>query len=98
MDAVLSYNFDEIDHAVRHEIHATATRFNGALEDLRRQIAPLQQAWTRQAAGAYHAEQLKWQHAAAALNQILFDLGAAVRDGAADMAAADHRAARTWGR
>ncbi|MGB3333465.1 MAG: WXG100 family type VII secretion target [Mycobacterium sp.] len=97
MDNALSYNFDEIEYAVRQEIHATAARVNGALEELRSQIAPLQQVWTREAAGAYHAEQLRWQHAVSALNQILFDLGRAVRDGTADVADADRRAAGAWG-
>ncbi|MGB3283518.1 WXG100 family type VII secretion target [Mycolicibacter algericus] len=98
MDATLSYNFDEIEYAVRQEIHSTAGRLNGALEQLRSQIVPLQQVWTREAAGAYHAEQLRWQQAVSALNQILFDLGRAVRDGAADVADADRRAAGAWGR
>ncbi|MGB3474766.1 MAG: WXG100 family type VII secretion target [Mycobacterium sp.] len=97
MDTALSYNFDEIEYAVRQEIHATAARLNGALEELRSQIAPLQQVWTREAAGACHAEQLRWQHAVSALNQILFDLGRAVRDGAVDVADADRRAAGVWG-
>lgn len=98
MDAALSYNFDEIEFAVRQEINSTAARLNGALEELRSQIAPLQQVWTREAAGAYQAEQLRWQRAVSALNRILFDLGAAVRDGAADVADADRRAAGAWGR
>lgn len=98
MDTALSYNFEEIEYAVRQEIHSTGARLNGALEQLRSQIAPLQQVWTREAAGAYHAEQLRWQHAVDALNQILFELGNAVRDGAADVADADRRAAGAWGR
>jgi WXG100 family type VII secretion target len=98
MDPVLSYSFDEIEYAVRQDIHTTAARFNGALEDLRCQIAPLQEVWTREAAGAYRAEQLKWHQAASALNEILFDLGVAVRDGAADVADTDRRAAGAWGR
>ncbi|MCV7383492.1 WXG100 family type VII secretion target [Mycolicibacter longobardus] len=98
MDAALSYNFEEIEYAVRQEIHSTAARLNGALEELRSQIAPLQQVWTRESAGAYHAEQLRWQQAAGALNQILFELGRAVREGAAEVADADRRAAGAWGR
>lgn len=98
MDRVLSYNFDEIEHAVRQEIHSTAARLNGALQDLRSQIAPLQEVWTREAAGAYLAEQAKWHQAASALNRILFDLGVAVRDGSADVADADRRASGAWGR
>ncbi|ORV41309.1 type VII secretion protein EsxT [Mycolicibacter engbaekii] len=98
MDTALSYDFDEIEFAVRQEIHTTAARLNGALGELRSQIAPLQQVWTREAAGAYHAEQLRWQQAVEALNQILVDLGRAVRDGAADVADADRRAAGAWGR
>ena len=98
MDPVLSYNFDEIEYSVRQEIHTTSARFNAALEELRLQIAPLQQLWTREAAAAYHAEQLKWHRAATALNEILVDLGNAVRDGADEVSAADRRAAGVWAR
>ena len=96
MDPVLSYNFDGIEHSVRAEIHTTAERFNAALEELRTQIAPLQQVWTREAAAAYRVEQTKWHQAAGALNEILVNLGNAVRDGAEDVANADHRAAGVW--
>lgn len=98
MNPVLSYHFDDIEYTVRQDIHATAARFNGALEQLRCQVAPLQEAWTREAAGAYRAEQLKWHQAATALNEILVNLGNAVRDGAADVAHTDRRAAGAWGR
>lgn len=95
---MLSYNFDEIEYSVHQEIRTTSIRFNAALEDLQRQIAPLQQIWTREAAEAYRAEQLRWHRAATALNEILITLGNAVRDGAADVATTDHRAAGAWGR
>ena len=97
MDNVLSYNFDEIEYTVRQEIHATSARLNGALADLRAQIAPLQEIWTREAAEAYRVEQVRWEQAASALNEILFRLGNAVRDGADDVAATDRRAASAWG-
>jgi WXG100 family type VII secretion target len=98
VDPVLSYNFDEIEHSVRQEIHTTSTRLNAALEELRSQIAPLQQLWTREAAAAYQSEQLKWHQAATALNEILVDLGHAVRDGSNEVADADRRAAGVWAR
>jgi len=98
VDPVLSYNFDEIEYSVRQEIHTTSARLNAALEELRSQIAPLQQLWTREAAAAYHAEQLKWHQAATALNESLLDLGNAVRDGAEEVADADRRAAGVWAR
>ncbi|MEV3901451.1 WXG100 family type VII secretion target [Mycobacterium sp. NPDC050551] len=98
MDQVLSYNFDEIEYTVRQEIHQTSARLNAALDELRSHIAPLQQIWTREAAEAYRAEQLRWDQSAAALNEILFSLGNAVRDGADDMAATDRSAAAAWGR
>ncbi|PJE22470.1 MAG: WXG100 family type VII secretion target [Mycobacterium sp.] len=98
MDQTLSYHFDAIEHSVRQEIHTTAARLNAALVELRSQIAPLQQLWTRQAAAAYQAEQLKWHQAATALNEILIELGHAVRDGADEMAGADRRAAGSWSR
>jgi ESAT-6 family protein len=98
VEPVLSYNFGEIEHSVRQEIHSTSARFNAALDELRSQIAPLQQLWTREAAAAYQVEQLRWHQAATALNQILVDLGNAVRDGAEEVAGADRRAAAAWAR
>jgi WXG100 family type VII secretion target len=98
VDQVLSYNFGEIEYSIRQEIHATAARFNAALDELSSQIAPLRELWTREAAAAYQVEQLKWHQAATALNQILVDLGNAVRDGAEEMANADRRAAGDWAR
>jgi WXG100 family type VII secretion target len=97
MDPVLSYNFAEIEYTVRQEIHGTSARLNAALDDLRAQIAPLQQIWTREAAEAYRLEQARWDQAAAALNDILVSLGNAVRDGADDVAATDRTAAGAWG-
>jgi ESAT-6 family protein len=97
MEPVLSYNFGEIEYTVRQEIHGTAARLNAALEDLRAQIAPLQEVWTREAAEAYRVEQAKWDQSAAALNEILYSLGNAVRDGADDVAATDRNAAGAWG-
>ena len=98
MDPRLSYNFGEIEYSVRQEIHTASARFNAALQELKSQVAPLQELWTREAATAYGVEQLKWHHAATALNDILVDLGNAVRDGADDVAGADHRAAGIWTR
>jgi WXG100 family type VII secretion target len=94
---MLSYDFSEIEHTVRQEIHSTSARLNAALDDLRAQIAPLQATWTREAADAYRIEQTRWEQAAASLNDILFSLGNAVRDGADDVAATDRSAARAWG-
>jgi WXG100 family type VII secretion target len=98
VDPVLSYSFGEIEYSVCQEIHTTSARFNAALDELRSQIAPLQQLWTREAAAAYQAEQLEWHQAATALNEIMVDLGNAVRDGAQEVADADRRAASVWAR
>lgn len=98
MESALSYNFGEIEYSVRQEIQTTSARLNAALEELRAQIAPLQQLWTREAAAAYQVEQQKWHQSATALNDILVDLGNAVRDGADQVADADRRAASAWGR
>ena len=97
MDHVLSYDFDEIEYTVRQDIHATSARLNGLLDELRSQIAPLQQVWTREAAEAYRVEQTRWEQAAAALNEILINLGNAVRDGSDEVAATDRSAANAWG-
>jgi WXG100 family type VII secretion target len=98
MDPLLSYNFDEIECSVFQDIHNTSARLNAALQELKSQVAPLRELWTREAATAYGVEQLKWHQAATALNEILVALGNAVRDGAEDVAAADHRSAGVWAR
>lgn len=98
VDPALSYDFAAIEYSVRQEIHTTSARLNAALEELRSQVAPLQQLWTRESAAAYQAEQLRWHQAAHALNEILLDLGNAVRDGAEEVANADRRAAGIWAR
>jgi WXG100 family type VII secretion target len=97
MDPVLSYDFVEIEHSVRGDIHNTSARLNAALGDLIARIAPLQEIWTRDAAAAYRVEQANWNQSAAVLNDILLRLGAAVRDGADQMAETDRRAASAWG-
>jgi WXG100 family type VII secretion target len=97
MDPVLSYNFGEIEFSVRQDIHATSGRLNAALDDLRAQITPLRAIWTREAAQAYQVQQNNWDQSAAGLNDILFRLGNAVRDGADDVAATDRLAANAWG-
>ena len=98
MDPRLSYNFDEIEASVRREIHSASTTLNAALQELKSNVSPLQELWTREAANAYGVEQIKWHQAATALHEILVDLGNAVRVGADDVAAADHRAAGVWAR
>jgi len=96
MDPVLSYNFGEIDATVLCDIESTALQLSGHLDELRRQVAPLQETWSREAAGAYRMEQARWQNAATALHEILVNLGRAVRQGVADVADADRRAAGSW--
>ena len=96
MDQVLSYDFNEIEFTVRQEIQNTSARFNASLDDLRAQIAPLQAVWTRAAAEAYRVEQARWDHSAAALNDILVNLANAVRDGSDEVADTDRRAAGAW--
>lgn len=93
----LTYDFGEIEYTVRQQIHATSARLNGALDDLRRSVAPLQATWTREAAEAFRMEQTRWDQSAAALNDMLHSLGNAVRDGSDDVAATDRRAASAWG-
>lgn len=97
MSHSLSYDFGEIEYTVRQEIQTTSARFNAAIDDLRAQIAPLQSTWTAEAAEAYRVEQMRWEQAAGALNDILVRLAGAVRDGSDDVAATDRSAAHAWG-
>ena len=97
MDHVLSYDFDEIEYTVRQEIHATSARLTRLWTICGRRSLRCRQIWTREAAEAYRIEQARWDQAAGALNEILFSLGNAVRDGADDVAATDRSAASAWG-
>ena len=96
MDQIISYDFAEIEVAVRQEIHTTSARLNAALDDLTARIEPLQQVWTREAAEAYRVQQRAWHQSAAALNDILLRLGNAVRDGSGQVADTDRAAANAW--
>src|SRR5437867_3242660 len=98
MDPLLSYAFDEIEYSGRQYIHNMSARFNAALQELKSQVAPLRELWTRESPNPYGVEQLKWHQSATGLNEILVALGNAVRDGAEDVAAADRRAAGVWAR
>src|ERR1700727_603159 len=49
MDPRLSYNFDEIESSVRQEIHTASARLNVALQELKANVAPLQEIGTREA-------------------------------------------------
>ncbi|CAN5784813.1 WXG100 family type VII secretion target [soil metagenome] len=95
MDDIISYDFAEIEIAVRQEIHTTSAKLNAALDDLSARIAPLQQTWTREAAEAYRAQQLAWHQSAASLNEILMRLGNAVRDGSGQVADTDRAVANS---
>ena len=97
MDPVISYNFAEIDASVSHDIAATSARLHAALDDPEPTDRTAPAAVDPQAAAACRAEQERWQQAAAALHDILVGLGNAVREGAADVADSDRRAARAWG-
>lgn len=96
MDEIISYDFAEIEVAVRQEIHTTSAKLNAALDDLSGRIAPLQQVWTREAAEVYRVQQAAWHQSASALNDILMRLGNAVRDGAGQIADTDRAAANAW--
>ncbi|CAN5409179.1 WXG100 family type VII secretion target [soil metagenome] len=96
MDDIISYDFAEIEVAIRQEIHSTSAKLNAALDDLSARIAPLQQSWTREAAEAYRVQQVAWQQSAASLNEILVRLGNAVRDGSGQVADTDRAAANAW--
>lgn len=89
------------NHAAIQEIATDATstsaRFTAMLDDLTRELKPLHEDWTAQAAEAYTAAREQWNQAANDLSHILNQLGNAVHQGNEDMHETDKSAAHSWG-
>lgn len=97
MDPMLSYDFAEIEHTIRRQIHLTSARFNAALDDLRTQIAPLQQTWTRMRPTRTASSRTAGSVRGRAQRHPV-QSGTAVRDGADDVAATDRTGRQRLGR
>ena len=66
----MKVNFNTISQA-QQDVHATSTRIDGLLDDLRQYLAPLVSTWEGVAAADYNAMQARWTSATTDLNVVL---------------------------
>jgi WXG100 family type VII secretion target len=64
--------------STRHHVTGTAQQMNEQLDELRQLVARLTAGWQGQAQEDYRAKQAQWDTAAADLNQVLSQIGAAL--------------------
>ena len=67
---MIKYNFGMIAQTA-DDINQTRGRINGNLEDLKQQLQPLVADWEGESSEAYQQAQLRWDRAAAELNEVL---------------------------
>ncbi|PRQ11581.1 WXG100 family type VII secretion target [Corynebacterium sp. 13CS0277] len=95
MNSAIKYQFGAIT-AASGDIQQTSGRINGLLDELKAQIKPMVATWEGDSASAYQAAQLKWDNAAAELNNILATIANTVQEGNDRMSDINRRAAGTW--
>ncbi|MBV7292689.1 WXG100 family type VII secretion target [Corynebacterium sp. CCM 8835] len=95
MESTIRYQFGEIA-AVVGDIRATSGRISQQLEEIKRQIRPMAEAWEGDSAVEYQAAQQKWDNAAAELNLILDTIARTVGEGNDRMSDINRRAAASW--
>ncbi|AWB81287.1 WXG100 family type VII secretion target [Corynebacterium yudongzhengii] len=91
----IKYQFGEIE-AGSADIQNTSARIAGELDDLKRQLQPMIEAWEGDSAAAYQAAQAQWDAAAAELNTILSTISTTLAEGNANMSDINRRAAASW--
>lgn len=92
----IRYNHAEIA-ALTTDITRASTYFETVLDSLKADVDRLGSDWAGEAAPAYKMHQDQWNQAAAALKQLLGEIGMATSRGNEGMAEADRRAATAWG-
>lgn len=95
MNSAIKYQFGAIEAAAA-DINASSGQINAMLDDLKRGIQPMVATWEGDSATAYQEAQMKWDKAAAELNQILTTIAQAVRQGNDHMSEINRAAASSW--
>ena len=92
---MIKYNFGMIAQTA-DDINQTRGRINGNLEDLKQQLQPLVTDWEGASSEAYQQAQLRWDRAAAELNEVLGQISVTVRQANDRMSQINTSAARSW--
>ncbi|RAV32505.1 WXG100 family type VII secretion target [Corynebacterium heidelbergense] len=92
---MIQYNFGAVGQAAE-DINATTNNINGLLDNLKADLKPLVSEWEGSSAEAYNAAQRKWDQSAADLNDVLRQVGMAVREANDRMSQINTNAANSW--
>jgi early secretory antigenic target protein ESAT-6 len=82
--------------AAAGNISTQAGKVQNSLDDLKQFLQPLVSTWTGTASEEYNAHQLKWDQAAADLQQVLAAIGTAVQRAAEDYRDGERNNAARW--
>lgn len=91
----IKYQFGDIDAAAA-DIQSSSGRIASELDDLKRQLQPMIEAWEGDSSAAYQAAQAQWDSAAAELNTILSTISTTLAEGNNNMSDINRRAAASW--
>jgi early secretory antigenic target protein ESAT-6 len=91
----IKVNFGGLEQGA-NDIASSASKIQGALDQLKRDLAPLVNNWTGEASTLYQQHQGKWDQAAADLQQVLASIGAAVRTANEDYRDGERNNANVW--
>jgi early secretory antigenic target protein ESAT-6 len=79
------------------DISASAGKIQGQLDQLKADLQPLVGSWTGEASTQYQAHQANWDQSAADLQQVLAQIGIAVRVAGEDYLDGERNNANVWG-
>jgi len=91
----ISVHFGALQEA-QQGITRTYSSLVATLEDLETKLGPLVSTWTGLAQQAYHEKKQQWDTAAAALSQVLNQIGQAVGQANENYQAAEQANRNTW--
>jgi early secretory antigenic target protein ESAT-6 len=92
----ITVSFDGLD-ALASDIGAQASTLQSTLENLQSRIKPVIAQWDGATSGAYAASQDKWDKAAEDLQQVLAQIGTAVRSAAEAFQQGEQQNTSRWG-
>jgi WXG100 family type VII secretion target len=91
----ISVSFAALQEA-QQGIARTYSSLVSTLETLERELNPMVTTWTGSAQQAYHEKKQAWDTAAAALSQVLNQIGQAVGEANENYQAAEHANRNAW--
>jgi len=95
-DQQIKVNFGSME-ALASDIGSQASTLESTLEDLKSRITPVVAQWEGVAGEAYTAAQKNWDDAALDLQQVLAQIGTAVRAAGEAFQAGENQNAARWG-